>query len=82
MAALVFLMKIVDINRQPVELYKVLKFEGLASSGAEAKQLIDNGEVCVNGVCETRKRRKLMHGDTIEYDTFMLKLSFNENPTE
>ena len=43
-------MKIIEINREPVELYKVLKFEGLASSGGEAKQWIADERVEVNGI--------------------------------
>jgi ribosome-associated protein len=57
----------VQITKEPVELYKILKFEGLASSGGEAKSVIDNGQVEVNGEVETRKRKKIMSGDVIEY---------------
>jgi ribosome-associated protein len=57
----------VQITKEPVELYKILKFEGLASSGGEAKSVIDNGQVVVNGEVETRKRKKIMSGDVIEY---------------
>ncbi len=59
-------MNIIEIHREPVELYKVLKFEGLAASGGEAKQRIAAGDVQVNGIVETRKRRKMVHGDVIE----------------
>lgn len=55
----------IAIREQPVELYKVLKFEGLAASGGEAKQLIADGQVTLNGVTETRKRKKLVGGDII-----------------
>jgi len=55
----------VIITRQPVELYKVLKFEGVADSGAQAKLFIDDGRVSVNGEVETRRRRKIIDGDTI-----------------
>jgi ribosome-associated protein len=61
-------MRIVDINQQPVELYKILKFEGMAASGAEAKTIIAEGLVKVNDVIETRKRKKIVAGDTIEFD--------------
>ena len=61
-------MNTIEINKEPVELYKILKFEGLVSSGAEAKLVIDNGEVKVNGQVETRKRNKIMSGDVIEYE--------------
>ena len=58
--------RVVSINRVPVELYKILKFENLASSGGEAKHLIADGLVRVNGRIETRKRKKIYPGDTIE----------------
>ena len=54
------------INREFVELFKILKFESLASSGGEAKILIADGKVEVNGEVETRKRRKIVAGDVIK----------------
>ncbi|MFT5837092.1 MAG: ribosome-associated protein, partial [Candidatus Azotimanducaceae bacterium] len=59
-------MKDVEITREPIELFKLLKFEGLASSGGEAKALIAAGQVLLNGVLETQKRKKLVAGDCIE----------------
>jgi ribosome-associated protein len=56
----------VEIAVEPVELYKILKFENLAASGGEAKFLIQAGHVRVNGHTETRKRRKIRHRDVIE----------------
>lgn len=58
-------MRTVDITKEPVELYKILKFEGLAATGGEAKLMIANGQVTVNGEVETRKRKKIVAGDTI-----------------
>jgi len=55
------------INREPVELFKLLKFEGLVSTGGEAKIVIDQGLVQVNGQIEMRKRRKMLAGDTFEF---------------
>ncbi|MEP5569441.1 MAG: RNA-binding S4 domain-containing protein [Halioglobus sp.] len=60
-------MREVLITREPVELYKILKFEGLVASGGEAKSVISEGLVAVNGNTETRKRRKIVAGDTIEF---------------
>ena len=60
-------MREVEIRREPVELYKILKFEGLAASGGEAKSFIAQGLVRVNGETEQRKRRKIVHGDIIEF---------------
>ena len=61
-------MDIVLITTEPVELYKILKFEGIAASGAEAKSIIADGQVLVNNEIETRKRRKIVSGDIIEHD--------------
>ncbi len=60
-------MRVVEITREPVELYKILKFEGIVTSGGEAKAVIENGQVLVNGEEETRKRKKIVSGDTIEF---------------
>ena len=72
-------MKDVFINKEQVELFKILKFEGIASSGAEAKDMIAAGTVLVNGVIEKQKRKKMVAGDTIELkgEIFLLKLSAN-----
>ena len=59
-------MKEIEINREPIELYKLLKLEGLASSGGEAKMMIGDGLVALNGEIETRKRKKIVSGDVIE----------------
>lgn len=69
-------MKDIEIYREPVELYKLMKFEGLASSGGEAKVIISEGLVRVNGEVETRKRRKMLAGDVLELagEQFRVKL--------
>jgi len=61
-------MNTVLINKEPVELYKLLKFEGLVASGGEAKLVIDQGLVLVNKHVEMRKRRKMLAGDTFEFN--------------
>ena len=60
-------MKEIEITREPVELYKILKFENIVSSGGEAKTVIYEGQVMVNGLVETRKRKKIISGDIIEF---------------
>jgi ribosome-associated protein len=60
-------MRQVDINKEPVELFKILKFEGIVSSGGQAKLVISDGQVTVNGEVETRKRRKIVAGDIIVF---------------
>lgn len=60
-------MRVVEITKEPVELYKILKFEGLVGSGGEAKAAIAAGQVLVNGKIETQKRKKIVSGDSIEF---------------
>ena len=58
---------IAELESEFVELYKILKFEGIADSGGEAKQAIADGLVSVNGEVETRKRKKIRAGDQIDF---------------
>jgi ribosome-associated protein len=60
-------MRTVEITKQPVDLFKILKFEGLVATGGEAKLVIADGQVFVNGDIETRKRRKIVTGDIIVF---------------
>ncbi len=57
----------VEISREPIELYKILKFENMVNSGGEAKLVISEGLVIVNGKVETRKRKKIFSGDVVEF---------------
>ena len=67
-------MRQVDITKEPVELFKILKFEGIVASGGQAKLVIDDGQVTVNGEVETRKRRKIMGGDIITFGDEELRI--------
>jgi len=58
---------IAELETEFVELYKILKFEGLSDSGGNAKQAIADGLVSVNGEVETRKRKKIKAGDQIDF---------------
>ena len=65
----------VAIERPPIELYQLLKLVNLAASGGEAKLSIAGGLVRVNGQVETRKRRKLVAGDRVEYAGEVLRIT-------
>ena len=58
---------IAELESEFVELYKILKFEGLAENGGSAKHAIAEGLVSVNGEVETRKRKKIRAGDQIDF---------------
>ncbi|HIG78463.1 MAG TPA: RNA-binding S4 domain-containing protein [Cycloclasticus sp.] len=65
----------VTLTKEFIELYALLKLESLAASGGEAKFFIAEGNVRVNGVVETRKRKKIIAGDTVEFagETLIIK---------
>ena len=67
-------MKTVEITKEPIELYKILKFEGMVASGGEAKNVIADGQVTVNGRIETQKRKKIVSGDIIEFEDEKIQL--------
>jgi len=71
-------MREVEITTEPVELYKILKFEGVVASGGEAKTVIENGLVLVNGEVETRKRKKIVSGDIVEFGDEKMRMQFKQ----
>lgn len=67
-------MRDVILKFEPVELYKILKFESMVSSGGVAKLAIESGDVLVNGEVETRKRKKIVAGDIVEFNGEKIRL--------
>ncbi len=57
-----------------ITLQDLLKFENLVSSGGEAKQVILDGFVKVNGEVETRRGKKLRDGDIVEIGEEKIKI--------
>ena len=50
-----------------IKLGQAIKAAGLVESGVEAKIVIQDGEVKVNGVVETQRGKKLFGGEVVEY---------------
>lgn len=61
-------MEKIKIETEFIKLDQALKFAGLVESGAEAKELIQDGYVLVNGDVEYRRGKKLRPGDTFTLD--------------
>ncbi len=57
-----------------IELDNLLKATDLAASGAEAKQYILAGSIKINGQVETRVRRKLRSGDSVEFGKHQISI--------
>jgi ribosome-associated protein len=67
-------MRDVEISHEPIELYKILKMENMAQSGGEAKHMIVEGRVMVNGAVETRKRKKIFSGDVVAFENESIRI--------
>ena len=67
-------MKIIKIKDEYITLGQFLKFAGCDSSGIDAKIVIKDGLVLVNGEVESRRGKKLRRDDMIEFDgeTFVI----------
>lgn len=61
-------MKIIKLRDEFIKLGQALKAAGLVESGVDAKEVIVQGLVVVNGEIETRRGRKLYDGDEVEFD--------------
>ena len=57
-----------------IKLGQALKAVGYVESGVEAKEVIQDGLVTVNGKVETRRGRKLYDGDQVEFDGLQIKI--------
>lgn len=61
-------MEIIHLKDEFIKLGQALKLAGLVESGLDAKIVVQDGLVKVNGSVETRRGRKLYPGDTVSYD--------------
>lgn len=59
-------MEKIKIDTEFIKLDQFLKWTGVAESGVDAKDMILNGEIKVNGEVETRRGKKLRSGDKVE----------------
>jgi ribosome-associated protein len=68
-----------SVGDRAINLTQVLKLAGWVDTGGAAKALIADGRIRVNGVVESRKRRKMALGDLVAMDDG-LSLILVENP--
>jgi ribosome-associated protein len=64
----------VSITEDGIRLGQLLKLAGLVDSGADAKNVLAEGAVRVNGEVETRRGRQLRRGDVVEHASDVVKL--------
>lgn len=61
-------METIHIKDDFIKLGQALKLAGLVDSGVDAKFVIQDGLVKVNGQVETQRGKKLVHGDHVSYN--------------
>ncbi len=60
-------MQTITIRDEFIKLGQALKLAGLVDSGVEAKIVIQDGQVQVNGHIETQRGKKLVPGDVVSF---------------
>ena len=67
-------MRVIKLREDFIKLGQDLKAVGYVESGVEAKDVIQNGLVLVNGEIDTRRGRKLYDGDVVLFDGEEIKI--------
>ena len=67
-------METITIRDEFIKLGQALKLAGLVESGVDAKFVIQDGLVKVNGSVETQRGKKLVAGDIVEFDGEKIKI--------
>ena len=67
-------MQEIKVRDEFIKLGQALKAADLVSSGVEAKIVVQDGQVEVNGEVDTRRGRKLVPGDVITFDGKSVKI--------
>ena len=67
-------MEIIKLREDFIKLGQALKAAGLVDSGVEAKIVIQDGLVNVNGAVEYQRGKKLVDGDIVEFEGNSIKI--------
>lgn len=67
-------MESIKLRDEYIKLGQALKAAGLVGSGVDAKFVIEDGLVTVNGRTELQRGKKLRAGDIVEYDGKTIKI--------
>ncbi len=67
-----------ETTEDTIKLDQFLKYVGIAQTGGQAKLMVQDGEVKVNGAIETRRGRKLVAGDRVTVGRQTFRVQFDE----
>lgn len=68
-------METIKLRDEYIKLGQALKAAGLVGSGVDAKMIILDGLVKVNGQVEYQRGKKLVDGDIVEYENEQIKIT-------
>ena len=60
--------EVIKIDEEFIRLQDLLKFAGITPTGGQAKYIIQNGEIKVNGEVCTMRGKKMRNGDTAQFE--------------
>lgn len=69
-------MNTIEITTEYIKLQDMLKLAGLTYTGGEAKVMVQEGLVTVNGEVCTMRGRKICPGDTVEFEGKTLEVRY------
>ncbi len=72
-------MDIITIATPYIKLDQLLKYANICSSGGEAKEMIQTGNVLVNGEVQFQRGKKIIDGDVIIFGNHKFKVSQDGN---
>lgn len=67
-------MEIIHLRDDYIKLGQALKAAGFVESGVEAKYVIQDGRVKVNGSVEVQRGKKLIEGDVVDFEGKIIKI--------
>ena len=67
-------MEILILRDEFIKIGQALKAVGFVESGVEAKEVIQEGLVLVNGEVDTRRGRKLYEGDVVSFENQTIEI--------
>lgn len=67
--------EVIKINDEFIRLDNLLKFAGIAPTGGQAKYIIQNGEIKVNGEVCTMRGKKMRAGDVAQFEDRLVEVA-------
>lgn len=66
--------EVIKINEEFIRLQDLIKYAGVVPTGGQAKYLIQNGEIKVNGEVCTMRGKKMRNGDTAQFEEKIIEV--------